>query len=303
MAVPDRRPHDIPLRDDVSLHDTGAPPGPVADPATRSAAAAKTIAELEQRVLALEVRLRLSETERDELARACRDARDAQRVAEASARAREEILAIVTHDLRNPLGTIVMGATALVQLGAPGDPTAQRIRTVAERIQRQAERMTHQLGNLSDFADIQAGRFVVERTPHAPDTIVAAAREAGEPIARERGVGFEARTAPELPAVDCDAARVVQALSNLIANALKVTARGGMIEIGAVRDAGPGLDPHELGSLFVPGPCGTHPGHRGTGLGFTIARGIVDAHGGRIWAERASNGGTTIYFSLSPSGN
>jgi signal transduction histidine kinase len=256
----------------------------------------------------LEARLLRMEAERDELVRALREARAAQHAAEEAVHARDEILAVVTHDLRNPLGTIVMGATALLQQGSVPDPSAQRVRSVAERIQRQAERMTRQLRDLQDFTDIQRGRLAIERAPHAPSTIIAAVKELAAPLARERGVAFDTHAAADLSPLDCDADRVVQALSSLVVNALKVTARAGSIEVGArsapgdrqgvvffVRHTGPSLDGEELPAMFAPGWRSKQPGYRGAAFGFTIARGVVDAHGGRIWAE---GGGSTVLFSL-----
>ena len=274
-------------------------------------AAAQVILELEQRLHALESRMRRCEAERDALAAACREARDAQRQAEASMRTREDILAVVAHDLRNPLGTIVMGATALLQANASAEPTPQWTRTVAERIHRQAERMAQQIGNLAEFSEIQSGQLALHRAPHAPRALMAATGELLSPIARERGISFEARAPADLPDVDCDSDRVVRVLSNLLANALKVTARGGVIESGAelndrgqvvffVRDQGPGMDRDELATMFRPFWRSKQPSYRGTWLGFSIAGGIVDAHGGRIWADSAPGAGTTVYFSLTP---
>jgi signal transduction histidine kinase len=265
----------------------------------------RRVAELESRVAELESRVRASEIERDELVRACRDAEDA-------VRAGEEILAAATHDLRNPLGTIVMGASTLLQTDA-SDPRAQRVRTVAERIHRQAERMARQIRDLADFAEIQAGRIALDCGSHAPADLVDAASALVGPIAQERGVAFEARVAGDLPEVTCDTDRVVQVLSNLVANAVKVTARGGVIEIGArpagnrvvffVRDSGPALDGEELSAIFRPAWRSKQASYRGTSLGFTIARGIVNAHGGQIWAEGTPGRGNTVYFSLTPPRN
>jgi len=293
--------------------DAAAAPEPRCDAAQAPGATTLPGAELERRIAALEARVRMCEAERDEFARACRDARNAQRDAEAALRAGEDILAVVTHDLRNPLGAIVMGVTALLQRGAPPDP--ERVRAVIERIHRQAERMTHQLTNLGDFAAIQGGRLSIVRARHAPSAIIAAASELAGPVARERGIAFAAHAAPDLPddlpEIECDSERVVQTLANLVANAVKVTPRGGTIEVGVrpaapqglvffVRDTGPGLSPEELATLFGPRWRSTQAGYRGAGLGFAIARGIVDAHGGRIWAESAPGAGTSVYFSLTP---
>jgi signal transduction histidine kinase len=265
-------------------------------------------ADLEQRIRDLETRLQRLEAEREELRHACREAREAQRAGEALLRAHDEILAATTHDLRNPLGTIVMGATALLETGGSPDPRAQRVRSVAERIHRQAERMVRQIRDLADYPDLQAGRLVLERALHAPAALVATATELVGPVARERGIAIEAHAAADLPAIECDPERVVQALTSLLAIAIKATVRGQTIETGAqssergvvffVQHGAPGVD-GEAAALFEPGWYSTQPGYRGAGLGFAIARGVVDAHGGAIWAVNAG-ADSTVYFSLPP---
>ena len=140
-------------------------------------------------------------------------------------RAREDILAGVAHDLRNPLGTIVMGASTLRQLGDHDDPRTQRIESIADRIHRQAERMADQISDLADLVELEAGRLAIQRASCAPRVIVGAASQRVGPLARERGVVFEARAEADLPDVECDSERVVQVLSNLVTCAVKVTAR------------------------------------------------------------------------------
>jgi len=276
------------------------------------AGGAERIVDLERRVRELEARARLVEAERDELARACTAARAAQLAAEDAMRAREDILAVVAHDLRNPLGTIVMGATTLRQLGGE-DPRAQRIDSIAERIHRQAERMARQIGDLTDLVELQAGRLAIQRGSHAPCAIVGAAGELAGPIAIERGVAFEARADADLPEVECDWERVVQVLSNLVTSAVKVTARGGAIEVGArsaanrrvvffVRDSGPGVTRGEVPAMHAP-LRRAEPSERGVGMGLALARGVVDAHGGEIWAESEPDIGSTVWFSLTPPRN
>jgi signal transduction histidine kinase len=270
---------------------------------------AQRVGELERRVRELEARARLAEAERDELARACSDARVARAAAEDAMRAREEILAVVTHDLRNPLGTIVMGATSLRQLGGSDDPRAQqRIDSIAERIQRQADRMARQISDLADLVELEAGRLAIECASHAPHAIIDTAGELVGPIARERGVAFEVCAEPDLPDVECDGERIVQALSNLVTSALKVTARGGAIEVGArpaenrsvvffVRDRGPGANRDEAPSLYGPESRKAPPSER-AGIGFALARSVVDAHGGQIWTVCEPSVGSAVCFSL-----
>jgi signal transduction histidine kinase len=193
-----------------------------------------------------------------------------------------------------------------------------RVRSVAERVQRQAERMTSQIANLGDFAALQSGRFALRRATHLPSAILAAVADLSGPLARERGVTFESHAAAELPALDCDGDRVVQVLTNLVGNAIKVTPRGGTIEAGArredmhgapdqgvvffVRDTGPGIPRDELASLFSPPWRTSQPSYKGAGLGFAIARGIVEAHGGQIWADSELGAGTTVFFVLGSAG-
>jgi signal transduction histidine kinase len=302
MTVSVSRSHEPAVHDAPSLA-AEAPREP--EPATQS------LAELEHRIRTLEDQVKRCESERDELAGACRDARNAQREAEESTRAQEEILATVAHDLRNPLGTIVMGATTLLHCETAADPKTQRVRTVAERIHRQSARMVQQIANLGDFMEIQAGRLALDRAAHAPGTIIATAHELLGPLAHERGIAFEAGAAADLPVVECDADRAVRALSNLVSNAIKGTPRGGTIESGAklseherivffVRDNGTGIDGDEQAMLFRPFSPNQRPSYRRTWLGFAIARGIVDAHGGRIWVDSEPGAGTTVTFSLTP---
>ncbi len=249
-----------------------------------------------------------------ELARAYREEREAHLLAEEATRAREEILSVVSHDLRNPLGTVMMGASTLLTLDKPD--RNHRVRTVAERIHRQAERMARLIEDLVDFAGIQAGKLAIERKAHKAEEIVSATSEIFTPVAEERGLAFEMRVVPNLPQVECDPERAVQVMSNLVANAIKVTPKGGAVCIGAepapnasggtldgevvfyVRDTGPGIDADELPRLFERYWRSKNSQYKGAGLGLSIARGIVDAHGGRIWAESQPGRGTTFYFSL-----
>jgi signal transduction histidine kinase len=277
----------------------------------RSAPEPFTADEL-QRISAIAVQVALPIVRRNAehaLAIALAEERAAHQEAEAATRAREEILSVVSHDLRNPLGTILTGATSLLHVNVGTSERHQRSRLIAERIHRQAGRMARLIEDLVDFASIQAGRVVLEVGSHAPQEILEATSDMFTPLAVENGLHLETRMPSGLPSIDCDSQRAIQVMSNLVTNALKVTPRGGAIAIGAepseravvfyVRDTGPGIEPEDLPKLFERFWRSKSTTYRGAGLGLSIARGIVDAHGGRIWAESKVGAGSTFYFSLS----
>jgi signal transduction histidine kinase len=240
-----------------------------------------------------------------------REAREAAVVArqqaEAASQAREEILAVVSHDLRNPLNAILMSANSLQTLQIPDKP-GQRVRTAAERIERACERMARLIGDLVDFASVQSGQLAIQKSATRPVEILDAAFEMFAGPAEERGVQLERQLHGMPAAVDCDRDRVVQALANLMANAIKVTAAGGRVIVGAerrgpdmvffVRDTGPGIAADELPQVFERYWRSKKVAYKGSGLGLTIVKGIVDAHGGRIWIESVLDAGSTFYFSL-----
>jgi signal transduction histidine kinase len=242
-----------------------------------------------------------------ELERAYREEQAAHLEAKAATRAREEILSVVSHDLRNPLGTILIGAQTLMQLRDAKDP---QVAVIASRILRQSERMARLIEDLVDFAGIQAGQLTIDRKQCAPEAIVAQAAEQFAPVGHERGLIFEIQTAPDLPDIEADCDRGVQVFASLLSNSVRATPRNGRIAIGAtledtevvffVRDTGPGIAPDELPSLFERYWRSEQPSYKGAGLGLSIARGIVEAHAGRIWADSQLGAGSTFWFTLAP---
>jgi signal transduction histidine kinase len=231
--------------------------------------------------------------------------------AEGAIRAREEILAVVSHDLRNPLGA-VLAASANLLSAAASDGANKRVRVNAERIQRNATRMVRFIDDLVDFGSIQAGQLQLAVRPCDVGEVLSATLETFKPLADERAIHLATEMEPGLPGLSCDLDRVVQALSNLLSNALKFTPGGGVvaIEVGGgpkevvfhVRDTGPGIDPEDLPHLFERYFRGRDTPYKGTGLGLTIAKGIVDAHRGRLWVESQRGTGARFSFTLPSSG-
>lgn len=248
----------------------------------------------------------------EELGRRCAIALENGRLlheARADAERRDRVLAFVSHDLRNPLSTVLLGASRLAGLDLPG-PEGERVRAASEQIRRSVDRMRRLIDDLLDAAAIESGQLTVHPEPAAAAALVADAVEAFAATAREHGVVLVAEAAPGLPPVRADHDRVIQALGNLISNAIKVSAPGRRVAVSAVfegaavvfrvADEGPGIAEADRPHLFEPYRRGASAGYRGTGLGLAIARGIVVAHGGRIWVETTPGRGTTFSFTIPP---
>jgi signal transduction histidine kinase len=231
--------------------------------------------------------------------------------AQEAARAREQILAIVSHDLRTPLSTILMATQLLARAREPAEQREALSRSI-ERIQRSAERMLRLIDDLLDFASIEAGRLAIKRQPLDPGSLIHETLASFEGVARESRLRLTASVGPDLPKLDCDRDRILQVLSNLVGNSTKVTAEGGHVTLRvevrdhdvlfAVSDDGPGISKEDAERVFDRywrSPDASHPG---TGLGLAIARRIVDAHGGRIWVESELGRGATFYFTIPAAG-
>jgi len=223
--------------------------------------------------------------------------------AQAAVRTRDEVLAVVTHDLRNPLSVIVGGASTLLEL----EPTAVQ-RRLAELIGSNAVRMDRMVGDLLEASRIAHGRLSLDLRGHPPALIVREAAEMMRPLAEGQGVQLDASVPEALPLVRADSGRVVQVLSNLVGNAIKFTGPGGRVRIDCVTmeaevcfqvtDNGPGIRADQIPHLFGAFWQADSSDRRGLGLGLSIARGIVEGHGGRIWLESQVGVGSTFYFTL-----
>jgi signal transduction histidine kinase len=213
---------------------------------------------------------------------------------------REQILAIVSHDLRNPLGTILMTTDALAKKGA--------LPQAVGRIHRAAERMLRLIEDLLDFASIEAGRLAIRRQPQDPGSLVQETLASFEGVVQEKGLVMTAEVEPDLPKVFCDRDRILQVLSNLVGNAINATPEGGHITLRVeargheilflVSDNGRGISEEDIKHLFERYWRSGEAEHKGTGLGLAIARGIVTAHGGLIWVESELGRGTAFLFTV-----
>jgi signal transduction histidine kinase len=219
-------------------------------------------------------------------------------------RAREEVLAIVSHDLRNPLNAVTLGSSLLKM----SDSIAAEDREQIEAIESAAKRMSRLIADLLDVTRLEGGkRLPIELEIVEVASLLGEAEELFRVQSAAASVTMQYR-AGELPPVQADRHRIMQVLSNLIGNSLKFTPPGGRIDVEAsgedgqvrfmVRDTGPGIPREHLHDIFSPYWQAKRTERLGAGLGLPIAKGIVESHGGRIWVESEPGQGTAFYFTL-----
>ena len=227
-------------------------------------------------------------------------------MAQRATRAREDVLSVVSHDLGNPLAAIRLCAAALLE-APPTDVLEQR--HLMQAIGNSADWMSRLIQDLLDVSTIEVGKLSVERRTEQVGPIVRQALAMVGPQAQQRGVLLTSSVAEGVPAVHGDAARLIQVLTNLLGNSLKYTERGGTVSVTVrdtgdevlltVRDTGSGIPAEQLPRIFERYYTRKRSANKsGSGLGLSIARGIVEAHGGRIWVESAVGEGAAFFVAL-----
>lgn len=222
-------------------------------------------------------------------------------------RLREEVLGIVSHDLRNPVHTVSLSSGFLLEI-IPEVEEQAVLRKQLGIIRRAAEQMDRLIRDLLDVASIASGRLSVERHSHDAAALLRAACETLQPIAQEKGIHLEAHAPAGTYPVLVDADRIHQVLSNLVGNAIKFTPEGGKIVLGleaadqgvefSVADTGSGIPASQLPHIFEQFWQARGAGRHGAGLGLAITKGIVEAHCGRIRVESTVEEGTTFSFTI-----
>lgn len=217
---------------------------------------------------------------------------------------RERVLAVVSHDLRNPLGTIQLAISTMPESARADREAARRI----EMVERATKVMETLICDLLDMATIQTGTLALQRADDSAEAIVREAIELHAALAEERGLTLIDDTDLAGVRIRCDRGRILQVLGNLCGNALKFCRRGDTIRIAArasgrtlalsIADTGPGIPAEDIPHLFEPYWSTARGRQRGTGLGLYISKAIVEAHGGRMAVESTLGAGTTFRIVL-----
>lgn len=230
--------------------------------------------------------------------------RETERALRQAVRAREEVVGVVSHDLRNPLATVASAAELLLELDFPEEKRNEHLRAIA----RSAERMRSLVGDLLDVNRIEAGGLAVDPRPVPARDLLDDAAEVARDLVGDRDLEVKRRVDGELPEVRADRDRVRQVFSNLVGNAVRFTPPGGRITLRARReghtvvcgvdDTGPGIPEEEREHLFDRFWKRDRSEREGAGLGLAIVQGIVEAHGGRVWVESQPGEGARFRFTL-----
>ena len=220
---------------------------------------------------------------------------------------RDDFLGMVSHDLRSLLCGVVLEASQLSKI-APDSAEGRQTLAGLKRLQRHAASMNRLIGDLLDVVSIDAGKLAVRPKRGDAAALLAEAVDTFRPAALEKEIVLRLETGEPVLLADFDRERVLQVLANLISNALKFTGPDGSIVVRgergeggfrvSVTDTGIGISDHMLDAVFQRFWQAGPNDRRGLGLGLHISKSIVEAHGGRIWAESTLGAGSVFVFTI-----
>ena len=227
---------------------------------------------------------------------------------EKAVKQRDEMLGLVSHDLRNPVNAVKMLAAAILRLPEDGSALPLEAAEHATVMLQAATQMDALIQDLLDSTRLEAGRLRLAPRWTPVTDLVASVMDTLAPMAASKRISFESQVPSTLPEVYADPDRMGQVLSNLLGNALKFTPNGGSVTVSGkldgkmvlieIRDTGAGITAEDLPFVFDRFWQSKRTNRSGAGLGLAIARGVVLGHGGRIWIESPPGGGTTVRFTL-----
>lgn len=222
--------------------------------------------------------------------------------------ARDEVLGVVAHDLRNPLGVVLLEASKLASMNG----SDERIRQTTARMDRCARRMHRIVEDLLDVVSLDGGKMSLDLVPQSAIQLVTDVAEAQTPLFAQAALSCQMDVPPTLPEISVDRHRLMQVFENLVGNAIKFSKPGQTIVLGAkqqdgdvlfwVQDQGAGIEPENQAHVFDRFWHGDRRKGAGTGLGLAIVKAIVELHGGRVWVESHPGEGSSFYFTI-PAGH
>jgi len=224
-------------------------------------------------------------------------------------RARDETVGVVAHDLRNPLSAVKMLSAAIMS-GDEFEHLPPERKEQVRLIHQSALQMDRLIQDLLDITRVESGRLAITIEPITTSALLNGALLTLRPLVEQARLELDLRVPSALPKVQADPERIGQVLSNLVGNSIKFTSPGGRIIVTAERDAdmvrvsvadtGSGIAPEQLPHVFTRYWEGTPSTIRskGAGLGLPIAKGIIAAHGGRLWVDSEEGKGATFHFTL-----
>jgi signal transduction histidine kinase len=224
---------------------------------------------------------------------------------QAAVSARDEMVGIISHELKNPITSIQAGVALMARI-LPECEELSQIKSLIEKISPATKRMNHLISDLLDITKIESKVLALEPTENDLDRIIRDVIQIHDPIAQEKNIRLEVRTNHGDLCAYCDAERTGQIISNLVGNSIKFTDSGGLVTISTeikgreieihVSDNGKGIDQKSLTHVFDRFWQERSTAYKGTGLGLSIAKGLAEAQGGRIWVESQIGKGTTFYL-------
>lgn len=237
-----------------------------------------------------------------------RDISETRRLMDESIHAREDIIATVSHDLKNPLAGIVGNLNLLSKLNERKENPDPKLTKITNALNRATNQMISLVQNLLDFSKLEAKCFIVNKNPENIPEIVDEVLHNFMIIAQEKEIELKVVLESNLPILNCDNLCVNRVLSNLLSNAIKFTPKGGSILVQVrkrnhsivfmVKDTGLGIEENEIAHVFDRYWQSKRTAVRGTGLGLAIVKGIVEAHDGHVWVESKIGEGSAFYFTL-----
>lgn len=226
-----------------------------------------------------------------------------------AAKTREDLMAIVSHDLKNPLSVILLSEGMIEKQASKNVLTPEKVMPNLKRIENSAKQGLGLISDLLINAKIEAGGLELDTQAESPAELVEEVINSLLPLAQQKNIALFSQVPEFVPYVNADKARVLQVLSNILGNAIKFTPKDGEIIVKvkkissdqvevSVKDNGPGIDQETLPHVFDRYWQPERSRRQGSGLGLSIAKGIVEAHGGKIGAESVPEKGSLFYFTL-----